>query len=523
MRRAALGTAATSAAVFFWLLLTLPPRPFSVSLDGVDAALRSRTVSGAYHIHTSRSDGSGSKATVAAAAARAGLKFLIFTEHGDGTESWDPPQYIGGVLAVDGVEIGTNGGHYVALDMPSAPYPLGGEPSAVVEDVRRLGGFGVAAHPNHPRRELAWQDWTVPIDGLEWINADAEWRDEGALAIARVLFGYLFRPGPAVASVFDRPTATLQRWDSLNTHRHVVALAGADAHGSAATGRREVGGAVAIGPSYEAVFRSMTNRILLDRAPTGEAAADAKLLFAALRAGRVYSVVDAVSSDALLDASGEAVSVASVRPPGAEVFTVTEGDRRRIEIHAAKAPGSPPVPWVQSNWTGRYPAPDSDETIPSRATVALPFASEWRVEKDPASSGRVSGAPEVVTVEYALAAGSRASQFVAAVIDIGALPAMDSLVFRGRATRPMRISVQLRFSPNDARWVKSLYLDGEERELSVPLTGMLPAERSIGQMPALASARSLLFVVDLVNARPGDTGAFTVAGARGQKRAQPPS
>ena len=92
---------------------------------------------------------------------RAGLQFVILTDHGDGTEP-APPAYVDGVLCIDGVEISTNGGHYVALGMSPAPYPLGGEPVAVVEDVARLGGFGIAAHPDSPKPSLAWTDWDVP-------------------------------------------------------------------------------------------------------------------------------------------------------------------------------------------------------------------------------------------------------------------------------------------------------------------------------------------------------------------------
>ena len=80
------------------------------------------------------------------------------------------------MLCLDGVEISTNGGHYIALDMPAAPYPLGGEARDVVEDVRRLGGFGIAAHPDSPKPELRWRDWAAPIDGIEILNPDTGWR-----------------------------------------------------------------------------------------------------------------------------------------------------------------------------------------------------------------------------------------------------------------------------------------------------------------------------------------------------------
>src|SRR6478609_11843909 len=142
MKKVALVTAALVVAVIFFLLVTLPPRPVRLAAQA-DPDKTRRTIAGAYHIHSNRSDGAADKDAIAAAAEHAGLKFIILTDHGDGTRTPDPPAYLHGVLCVDAVEISTNGGHYVALDMRPSPYPLGGEPAAVVEDVNRLGGFGV--------------------------------------------------------------------------------------------------------------------------------------------------------------------------------------------------------------------------------------------------------------------------------------------------------------------------------------------------------------------------------------------
>ena len=126
-------TAAVLAAVFLFVLATLPPRP-SVTTGRIDDAIIRRTVAGAFHVHSTQSDGAGDRVAIAAAAASAGLRFVVITDHGDGVRQPDAPEYVQGVLCVDAVEISTNGGHYIALDMPAAPYPLGGEPSAVVED-----------------------------------------------------------------------------------------------------------------------------------------------------------------------------------------------------------------------------------------------------------------------------------------------------------------------------------------------------------------------------------------------------
>ncbi|HXG57167.1 MAG TPA: hypothetical protein VNJ03_17445 [Vicinamibacterales bacterium] len=512
-------TAAFVAAVFVLLLATLPPRAARIPLDAVDRALVERTVSGAYHIHTSRSDGAEDKRSVAAAAARAGLQFAIFTDHGDGMRPPDPPAYVNGVLCLDGVEISTTGGHYVAIDLPAAPYPLGGEAAAVVEDVSRLGGFGIAAHPDHPKGQLAWTDGDAPIDGIEWINADSEWRNETPTQLARVLFNYMIRPGPALASVFDRPNTTLARWDAMEKGRSVVALAAADAHGGRRLpGEQDGGAAFGGGPGYEASFRSLSNRVIVDRPLTGDAVTDARLVMDGVRQGRVYSVVDAISKDVLLsfDAkAGDGFAVASRLPEDAHVITVPAGLRKRIEVHAPRAPGNPPVPWVLSNWTGSRPPSPLPPVGPLPAFSApLAVASEWRVEKDPASSGRVSGGGAVVSLEFKLRAGERASQFVAAGADLRAVQPFDRLAFRGRASRAMRVSFQLRLAPDDSRWVTSVVLGPEDRDIVIGVGELRPAGGTGSRMPAVDMTRSILFVVDLVNARPGDSGSFTISDLR---------
>ena len=177
------------AAVFLLLLTyvaaTLPPRP-RVTTGAFSDDVRRRTLAGAFHVHTTRSDGTAGADAIAAAAARAGLQFVILTDHGDATRTPDPPAYRHGVLVLDAVEVSTRGGHYVAVGMPAAPYPLGGDADAVAEDVRRLGGFGVAAHPDSAKGELKWSGEPAIIDGIEWLNLDSEWRDEPRGALVRV-------------------------------------------------------------------------------------------------------------------------------------------------------------------------------------------------------------------------------------------------------------------------------------------------------------------------------------------------
>ncbi len=204
---------------------------------------------------------------VAAAAARAGLKFVVFTDHGDATRPPDPPAYRSGVLCLDAVEISTEGGHYLALDMPAAPYPLGGDARGVVEDVKRLGGFGVVAHPNSPKPDLSWDDWDAPFDAIEWLNPDTSWRLKvrapgwrSRWNIVAALAGYPFRSPETIAHLMGETDLGVSRWESFAHRRRVVLLAGADAHARLAlTSAEPRGRGISLPlPGYEASFRTLS-------------------------------------------------------------------------------------------------------------------------------------------------------------------------------------------------------------------------------------------------------------------------
>jgi hypothetical protein len=230
-------------------LVQLPDRARAVApLDPGAVPVR-----GTMHVHTRRSDGSGTIEDVAAAAARAGLRFVVVTDHGDATRMPDPPVYEQGVLVIDAVEVSTTGGHVVGIGLPQAPYPLAGEPRDVVEDIVRLGGFAIAAHPDSPKPSLRWSLWNSDgVGGLEWLNADSDWRDESRWSLLRALLSYPVRSREAVAMLFDRPDTTLRRWDELTRARKVVGVAVPDAHA-----RLGVDG---LGEPYDTGWRCVSRR-----------------------------------------------------------------------------------------------------------------------------------------------------------------------------------------------------------------------------------------------------------------------
>ena len=498
MKKVAIVTAALVAAVAVYAGLSLPPRPLALGtpVDG--------TIPGIIHVHTSRSDGLSGPDEIAAAAARAGLKFLVFTDHGDATRKPDPPQYRSGVLCLDGVEISTNGGHYVAIDLPASPYPLAGEARDVVEDVRRLGGFGIAAHPDSPKPQLQWREWQAPVDGVELLNPDTAWRvwaqqasgDSDQWPARRRLFAalldYAFRPAPVMASLI-RPTQAVGNWATIARRRRLVAIAGADAHAKLAPRSADPGDsryALPL-PGYESSFRVLSIHVKPERPLSGsDAIADARVLMRAIRSGHLYTAVDGVATPASFEFSasndhgsvseGDEIGVGGpvtlhVRSNAPSGFTTTvwsgttvlSGDHHEPEF-TIQAPVEPAVYWVEIRATGQptaltwvrsnaiyvrgAEAAASAATRPAAAASVAIFdgtPAGWRAEHDSTSLAAVDLAPTVggaeLRLRYGLAGGSPVGQVAALAFDTPrGVSGYDRLSFSIRAEKPMRISVQFR-------------------------------------------------------------------------------
>jgi hypothetical protein len=490
----------------------------------------------------------------------------VFTDHGDGMRKPDPPQYRSGVFCLDGVEISTSGGHYVALDMPAAPFPLAGEPRDVVEDVRRLGGFGIAAHPDSPKLELAWRDWNAPFDGIELLNPDTAWRMWTVQAnvpgeqwparrrLAFALLDYSFRPAEVMASLIQ-PSRAVEQWTTLLRRRRVVAIAGVDAHAKLAPRSADPGdSSLALPfPGYEPSFRVFSIHIRTERPLSGDAAADGPMLMRAIRAGHLYTAVDAVATPAAFEftatndratvhegdelGAGEPITL-RVHSNAPAAFTTTvwmngtpmSGDHHEPDFTVGTT-GEPAVYWAEIRATGqtnpltwirsnpiyvRGPEPPTRPPAQPASTQTVPIfdgksEAGWRVEHDPTSLVAVDPAPIVGGTElrfrFGLSGGAPGGQVAALVYDTpkGVAP-NDRMTFSIRAEHPMRISVQLRAPDGARRWERTVYIDPTTRDYTLPLDDFRPVRPATESSPDLSAIASVLFVVDANHTKPGTSG-----------------
>lgn len=219
---------------------------------------------GALHIHSVFSDGSGEVPDIAKFADEVGLDFIILTDHNtvraltEGYEKW-----YGNTLFLVGCEINDkeNKNHYLAFGIDEA-FSTRLPAKDYVKKVKDAGGIGFLAHPHEKRTHMKehppfpWTDWKIKdFDGLEIWNHMSEWMEN--LTEENKYRSFLH----PLRTIEAPPQETLEIWDKLNQERKVTAIGGVDAHAHKYNllGFMEV----EIFP-YKVLFKSIRTHVLVD-------------------------------------------------------------------------------------------------------------------------------------------------------------------------------------------------------------------------------------------------------------------
>ena len=535
---AAAAAAAAAAGLGAWALAA---RPLDTDA-GRQPAPRGRwtEVVGAVHVHTTHSDGAGSVDHVTAAARRAGLDFVVVTDHN--TFGAKPAEgYADDLLLMVGTEISTHAGHLLALgiDEPSYRFP----PTApdVLRDVAQLGGTAIVAHPTSPRDDLRWKAEELPGGwGLEVFNGDTQWRLAPPLGLLSSLFVYPLRSRHALARLLTRPAA-LELWDELLSRRHAAGIAGADAHTRL--------------PSYESVLGVARNHLVLDAPLTGDAARDGGAIVDALARGRLFVGIDgmaatdgfffvaerggrtwtmgdttgphpaltlraggtdaagarfsllkdgavlATGSGALeAPAAGSGVYRVEVSLPGWDapwilsnpIYVFDDAESRRRRAHAALAPPSPAV--VPAAYLDRFEN-ESIFATASDPTSSITLATEPR-------GGGADGA--AARVAYRLGARTRATPSPYVAVTSFAprdLSSYDGLTLAVRADGVYRLWIQVRdrnprSSEGTEWWSASVKATPEWQRLTVPFSRLRSRDPATDGRLDLDEVEAVIFIVD---------------------------
>jgi hypothetical protein len=245
---------------------------------------------GNIHVHSTASDGTRSHGELAEEAARAGLDFLIVTDHNvfePGLDAW-----IEDVLLLVGEEVHDvtrepQSSHTLCFNIQTDMAPHAQDPQKLIDAVAEDGGFTFLAHPFERdaapflrEPNLSWRDWQVAgYDGIELWNYMSEVK--ASLRTKAMAVAYAYAPAIVGTGPFRE---TLDKWDALLGQGRMSVLGGSDAHAR----RYHVGRLSRVVQPYEYLFRSLNTHLLADRALTGDLGADKETVYGALRSGRSY-------------------------------------------------------------------------------------------------------------------------------------------------------------------------------------------------------------------------------------------
>ena len=215
---------------------------------------------GSIHIHTKYSDGTGDISEITKAAKKAGLSWILITDHNniDVEEG-----IINGIYVIKGEEISkTSSNHYIAVGLKKTVQS--DIPEEFIKEIIDNSGFGFVAHPHeslnrkNKSKPIRWESDTEDIQGVEIWNWFSQWADNyNDKNIFTMAYSYFFRH-----NLITKPySETLKLWDELNNadENIIPAICGVDVHALIV---KKFFIPFKIFP-YECLFKTLSNEIFL--------------------------------------------------------------------------------------------------------------------------------------------------------------------------------------------------------------------------------------------------------------------
>jgi hypothetical protein len=257
------------------------------------------TYPGNIHIHSTYSDGSSGIKQIALFAARAGLSFVIITDH-ETLEGLAEEGLRSKVVTLIGAEINRPHSHYLAFGLKELPAPDPDNPQKVIDAVCAAGGLGFLAHPfekGSPYLEKGqaypWKHWPVfGFTGLEIWNYSSHWRGLHPSLLRTIYYFFCNRK----AAMRGAPPELLALWDCYNLSGHrIVGIGGSDAHAFI----YRFGFLSLQIFSYSYIFKTINTYLLMEEKLALDFQTAKAQILSAIKEGRVY-----ISFDSLAKGSG---------------------------------------------------------------------------------------------------------------------------------------------------------------------------------------------------------------------------
>jgi hypothetical protein len=248
---------------------------------------------GSVHVHTPYSDGTAYHAEIAQAALRAGLDFIITTDHNVHVKDVEG-YYYGStseqrVLVLVGEEVHDvrrqpQANHLLAYGVDSELSEFAANPQRLIDEIAASGGSSYLAHPVEKSAEafdqdaLPWVNWDVTgYTGIEIWNYMSEFKSTLADRTAAVRSAL----NPETVIIGPFPDA-LSLWDKmLKEGRRIKVIGGSDVHAET----------YSLGPlsrtlfPYDYLFRCINTHVFTPAPLNGDFRRDKEMILTALRNG----------------------------------------------------------------------------------------------------------------------------------------------------------------------------------------------------------------------------------------------
>jgi hypothetical protein len=253
------------------------------------------TYPGNIHIHSTYSDGSSNIYSIAGEAAKAGLSFVVITDH-ETLRGREEEGFIKGVAVLVGMEINRLHSHYLALNIQREIRSNTNNPQEVINKVRRAGGLGIIAHPFEKGsryiekgKAYPWKQWPVfGFNGLEIWNYSSHWRGLHPSLFKTIYWFFFNRP----AAMKGPSHEVLQLWDCYNLNGHrIVAVGGSDAHAT----KYKLGPIPITLFTYSYIFSTINTYIVTAARLSTDYDLAAEQILSALRSGSCYISFDSLN------------------------------------------------------------------------------------------------------------------------------------------------------------------------------------------------------------------------------------
>jgi hypothetical protein len=258
---------------------------------------------GNMHMHTPYSDGELSHAQIAAAAIKAGLDFIIVTDHNvwvEGLEGYYEEGPNNRVLLLVGEEVhdprrDPQINHMLVFGAEQELSAYAPNPQRVIDTAREVGGICYLAHPIEKAAPafgedaLPWENWDVEgYHGIELWNYMSEFKSH--LSSKSTAVRAAFNPDRFISGPFSE---SLALWDRLlREGKRVRVIGGADAHGT----RYSMGPLSRVLFPYEYLFRCINTHIITNGPLSGHTDQDKSKVLFALQKGNAFIGYDLPAS-----------------------------------------------------------------------------------------------------------------------------------------------------------------------------------------------------------------------------------